>query len=221
MTNQALKKTTTNHMKTTQKLSKLLLAGLLLAALSYQSSKTEEEDTMLRNLQSEEDDGFSLAGITPHEHGAIIVWTLVADTLIVCGKYMKTFRRSWDVHAWGFVVVTIFTMFIDEFAPQEQGEERRVLRRMLKFKKQMSENERMLMISFANADFHITLGFWIMYLTIFMVFEGLVLRFAIACQGRYKFLQFVNSFDLTWQRWVHCARNRCLDHGEVDAAFGD
>lgn len=137
-----------------------------------------------------------------HEHGHLILWTVVADTLIVVGKYWKSFSRWFDVHTWAFVLVLILNQICVNAAPKSEEHEERILE-IYSNAPQLSKNERILASALESVELHkVTAALTILPFVI-ITLTGLVLRFAIALDKRYKCIHFVNSIDLTVQRIFH------------------
>ena len=142
-------------------------------------------------------DGFML-----HEHLLLILWTIVADALIIVGKYMKFFSRWFDVHAWALLAMFILNRIAVFNHPDGEGDDRRVLVSMYSHQFTQAKNERILVEALADGDLHGNFAAISGPSFIFLVLGGLLLRFAIALEKR-RWLHFVSSFDLSKQRIVH------------------
>ena len=162
-----------------------------------------------------------------NEHLLVLMWTIAADSLIFIGKYCKGKNRYFDVHAWGFGTIAITNLILIvrdlieayyedqntlEIASKTASQTsppatlRRVLELILTQKGVLRHAESARILEYSkntSKDHHIILGLYITIAAVLMALEGLFLRFTIACSKRYKWLQMVKNFDLTWQRKIH------------------
>ena len=79
---------------------------------------TKKDGGSLTYKQSPFGDGFM-----PHQHGMIIIWTILADLLILVGKFMKTGGRGFDIHAWSFLILICLSIYLASLAPNMQFEQ--------------------------------------------------------------------------------------------------
>lgn len=142
-----------------------------------------------------------------HQHGHLILWTLIADTLIIIGKYWKSFNRWFDVHAWSFLAVAILNLIFSYQAPDDDHrrilQEKRDLGVFIPVNSHFTERERILAQSLADGELHETFAGGCIIFTYAIVVSGLILRFVIALEKRVKWLHFVSTLDLTKQRLIH------------------
>lgn len=116
-----------------------------------------------------------------HQHGMAIIWTIICDVLIFIGKYLKKYKRWFDIHAWSFLVLGICSWILTQSAPETD-------RRRLLTIRDLAEGEINVMESWAKPGLHESSATIGNLLTVVLIFQGLVLRFVIALDKRYKFL---------------------------------
>jgi hypothetical protein len=109
------------------------------------------------------------------------MWTIGCDVLIVVGKYLKKFNRWFDVHAWIFMAIGITSGLLSISSGKKK--DYRVLQ-----DGDLSSGEKLVLTSWAKKETHNTLGQIANILTYVLIIQGLVLRFMIAVQKRYKHL---------------------------------
>lgn len=130
-----------------------------------------------------------------HEHGMTIIWTIVCDVLIFVGKYLKKYKRWFDIHAWTFFALGICSAIFTTMAPHDR-------RRRMLMPRDLAEGEVQVIEFWAKGDLHKTTGGAGNIITFILIAQGLLLRFMIALENRY-FFHFVSSIDLTWTKRIH------------------
>ena len=133
----------------------------------------------------------------PHQHGLIIIWTILCDLLIIVGKNLKFINRYFDVHSFCFIILAIASWILVGMEPDDRR--RRLLEETIEFNN-VSHGERILASALADDDLHETFSTLLTIALIFLLIFGSILRMAIALC--YKFIGFV-WVDVTYQRWFH------------------
>ena len=132
-----------------------------------------------------------------HQHGLILVWTILCDLLIIVGKNLKFLTRYFDVHTFCFIILAITSWILVGVEPDHRR--RRLLEETIEFNN-VSPGERILASALADQGLHETCSTFLTIALIFLLIFGTILRFAIALC--YKFIGFV-WVDVTYQRWFH------------------
>lgn len=138
-----------------------------------------------------------------HEHGHLLLWTIIADTLIIIGKYFKGFNRYFDIHTWTFFVLTFVNLLFSYQAPDDRRRRRILTEGSIYGSMRLSHKERLLAEALADDDLHETFASLTILMTFVITISGLILRFAIALDKRVKIIHFVRTLDLTFQRRLH------------------
>ena len=129
-----------------------------------------------------------------HQHGLIIIWTVVCDILILIGKYLKKFKWWFDIHGWIFVALGITSGILTSQAPDFKP-------RILEWR-DLAEGEVNYIESWAKKDLHKRTGGITNVITYIMIIQGILMRFVIALDNR-KFFHWVKGYDLTLSRQIH------------------
>jgi hypothetical protein len=84
-----------------------------------------------------------------HQHGMTIIWTIVCDVLIFIGKFLKKYKRWFDVHAWCFLILVVTSAILALNAPHFDEDRRRIL--MIR---DLAEGEINVIESWASSEWH-------------------------------------------------------------------
>jgi len=169
------------------------------------SASTVETWTHIRSLSETEsettEEGSWYGGrFMLHEHYLLLLWTIVVDILTIIGKYAKFFTRYFEIHTWMLFFLGIASFVIakngsDEVKSGGGGDDHRLL------VGEFASNERLLLAeSLAKSKFHTTTGEATNLLTLTLLVQGIVLRFAIALGTKLTIFVY---FHVTYQRWIH------------------
>lgn len=139
-----------------------------------------------------------------HEHGHLLLWTILADSMIIVGKYWKGLNRYFDIHAVTFFIIVVLNIVFAQFAPDLGGGEDDRILISYDEDRSFSHRERILANALANGDSHEFYANITIILTYLITFNGIILRFAITLGQRYKYFHLKGRrFDISITRRIH------------------
>ena len=111
-----------------------------------------------------------------HEHGMVIIWTILCDSLIFVGKYLKKYKRWFDIHAWIFLTLGLLSLFFTQYAPKN-------IKKLIAMA-DLSPYEVDFIEGWAKKKLHKNMGGLGNLITLSMIVQGVLMRFMIALEKK-------------------------------------
>ena len=130
-----------------------------------------------------------------HQHILLLCWTIVADFLIIFGKYFKGWNRYFDVHSFMFFVIGVATVILSFLIKPSDYD--KVLTRVLT--SELSHKERVLLSSkLADTSLHKIFSYISIFFIVVQTILGLIIRYDITSSTK----KFSLNKDITIQRRI-------------------
>lgn len=124
-----------------------------------------------------------------HRHGQLLLWTIVADSLILFGRFFKKINKHYEIHGWSFLIVILFNLVNAGWIRLGGDKHQRFLieeEEVLNFNSRFfasSHRERVLAESLASGKAHKILANISIVMTLFITIGGIIMRFNITAKA--------------------------------------